>query len=320
VLPVVALALHEALERSLLGESEAQIVEAVRLRKTELVAHPHEVLIRAPRRSPAQVGACVEQIVAVVRASPKPLTPEEIRRAVGASALSLVVPLEKARQWGRIVNVGGEYRWTRYVAAPTEGDVSAERALWHEAGSRRPIVVRSSDVVRAEAERIAVFLAKEGPLPLARVYAPLCIPYARAFGSVLHGLRTGLLTRGVDRAGRTAYASQGEKSAREVDRAVHPDGRPRRRTAEEIQADVDRLVALLSERGPLTKSEVRSALGWHSKTTFMTLRHGHRRGVVEQVRLDGRFVCRVRRVGPSLAKCAAKPHEVGSVAQSQEPR
>jgi hypothetical protein len=91
-------------------------------------------------------------------------------------------------------------------------------------------------------------------------------------------------------------------------RARHPDGRPRKRSAEEIEADVNRLVALLRERGPLTQPELRAALDWHPNTAFMTLRHAHRRGVVERFAVDGRVLHRARHA-PGLAKCPTEPRD-----------
>ncbi len=230
VAPVVSRALSDAAARWARGDSEAEIaihLRSLASRHLSSAGRGRDAEGRPLHRSRREVAACVEQIVAVLRANPgPPLAPAEIGRRLGACRASLEHPLYLALRSGRIVREGRHHY--RYAGDEEGGGVEDGAPL---------------------------------PDPVWRPREP--------------------------------------SSAR----ALHPDGRPRKRSADEIQSDVNCLVALLSERGPLSQRELRAALKWHPDTVLMTLRHAHRRGVVERFALDGRALHRARRIGPGLAKC-----------------
>jgi hypothetical protein len=183
----------------------------------------------------------------------------------------------------------------------------------------RPLHRSRREVAACVEQLVAVLRGNPGP-PLAPAEIGRLLGASNK--SLEHPLHVALRSGRIVREGRHYYRCAGKDEEGADDgarpphpvwrprapcggRARHPDGRPRKRTADEIQTDLNHLVTLLFERGPLTRPECRAALNWHPNTAFMTVRHALRRGLVERFVLEGRVLHRARH-GPGLAKCPAQ--------------
>jgi hypothetical protein len=197
--PVIAVLLREATHRRSQGEADERIVKALQARAVTLLAARERPCDRDGKlltRNHDEMAACVDQVVALVAASLAPVSPEELCRALGACKRTLGWPLRRARQTGRIVPVGRQRGAdVRYRATGAETPIATGTPIWR-ASPPRPR--RSPDVVRAEAERVALLLDERGPLAGPAIRIALGIPEGQVLGTLRHAERIGLVTRRVD--------------------------------------------------------------------------------------------------------------------------
>jgi hypothetical protein len=211
VAPIVAVLLREAAERR--TASDREIALALRTRVAMLLERAERQRNsdgRPPRRNQREMAACVDQIVAVVAASAKPVSPAEIRRQLGASQRGLSQPLRCAVAGGRIQREGRASH-VRYCASGSEVPVAAGPSVW-DWGPLARERQRASPVVRAEAERVIALLRERGPLRVCQIRAALEIPSVQARGTLLYAERIGLVTR-VAGGGPLVYAASPEGDA-----------------------------------------------------------------------------------------------------------
>lgn len=91
---------------------------------------------RLPRRSADDIEQVVEQIVGLLRQTPKGLRAEQIREKLGLEAKELPRPLAEALDSGRLAK-SGQKRATTYFAKNAQKSSSGRSARGAAAGARR---------------------------------------------------------------------------------------------------------------------------------------------------------------------------------------
>ena len=205
VAPIVAVALREAAERR--SESDRQIASDLRARAAALLV-PYERkrdLAGQPLyRNRQEMAACVDQIVAFVASAAHPVSPSEIGRQLAISKATLSWPLKVALRSGRLQREGQTWA-VRYWATAPVAPVAIGQPVWRASPGCHK---RTSETVRAEADRVVALLTERGPQQVWEICGILGIPDSHVRWTLRHAERRGLIEHVGHGGQRAVYAAR----------------------------------------------------------------------------------------------------------------